>query len=423
MPIAKRSRRTALLVAVNLVVICAMVELGTRFAYPVVRPDAFTWQELRTELLHPDLAESVITMDATQTPADAPVPVLHPFLGYVYQPGSSVPLRSGDPLSYSDFGFYGDSPSIGRNDDEVVVAISGGSVAASLWHHEAEYIRKRFAAAPEFDGKRVRVQSFALGGYKQPQMLQLLSYALSLGIQIDVWIELDGFNDAVLPIYENLVTELPLDFPRDWRLLADPAPSPAMARLREGLRNEKRSRERTRERFAVRPLSHVAAWLAFWDILDRRSLARIARTASAINDEARAMRTDITDEEREAAVERSIEIWRNASIQMRRLCAANNIRFIHFIQPNQYVPDSKPFNEEERKIALQKGGYRPAAELAYPRLIAAAKRLSDDGYPVVDLTGIFRDETRTIYRDSCCHLNSLGNDLMAVAILKEVLPE
>jgi len=32
-------------------------------------------------------------------------------------------------------------------------------------------------------------------------------------------------------------------------------------------------------------------------------------------------------------------VWKRCSIQMHKFCAANGIRYFHFLQPNQYVRD------------------------------------------------------------------------------------
>jgi len=53
--------------------------------------------------------------------------------------------------------------------------------------------------------------------------------------------------------------------------------------------------------------------------------------------------------------------------------------------------------------------------------VKAGEELRAQGFPVFDLTTIFKDEPRTIYRDTCCHVNELGNELMAKRIAQAVL--
>jgi hypothetical protein len=54
-------------------------------------------------------------------------------------------------------------------------------------------------------------------------------------------------------------------------------------------------------------------------------------------------------------------------------------------------------------------------------LKAAAQDLHHSGVPSVDLTGIFASTKETVYKDNCCHLNGLGNQIMADAIVSSVV--
>jgi hypothetical protein len=53
-------------------------------------------------------------------------------------------------------------------------------------------------------------------------------------------------------------------------------------------------------------------------------------------------------------------------------------------------------------------------------LRAAAHDMHARGLPVYDLTGVFRNTVRTVYRDACCHINELGNRIMAKEILATI---
>lgn len=109
-------------------------------------------------------------------------------------------------------------------------------------------------------------------------------------------------------------------------------------------------------------------------------------------------------------------LWERSSVQMAHLCAANGIEYYHFLQPNQYYEGSKSLSPHEKDFAVAHGGYARFAQKGYPVLVAAGASLLESGVPFYDLTGIFANETRTVYIDSCCHVNQLGNDLLAEAI-------
>jgi hypothetical protein len=118
----------------------------------------------------------------------------------------------------------------------------------------------------------------------------------------------------------------------------------------------------------------------------------------------------------------SSAMWTRASIQMQRICDANNIVYLHFLQPSQYYEDSKPLNEEEYRQAYEASGLRSeSAALGYPLLIEAGKKLRSEEVAFYDLTLLFKRESRTIYSDTCCHFTDLGKTLLAKHIATVVM--
>ena len=106
---------------------------------------------------------------------------------------------------------------------------------------------------------------------------------------------------------------------------------------------------------------------------------------------------------------------------MDRLARANETPYFHFLQPNQYVPDSKRMNAEERALAFRPNfRRRPDVERGYPLLQQAARRLLSGGVRVTDLTAIFSDVSEPIYRDYCCHVNARANEILAREIADRI---
>jgi lysophospholipase L1-like esterase len=102
---------------------------------------------------------------------------------------------------------------------------------------------------------------------------------------------------------------------------------------------------------------------------------------------------------------------------MHQLCAARGIPYHHFLQPNQYVPGSKPLTLEERtRFTRDDHPYRQAVLDGYPELRKAGEELRRSGVAFHDLTDLFADEERTVYGDDCCHLNAYGNRRLAEAV-------
>ena len=67
-----------------------------------------------------------------------------------------------------------------------------------------------------FKDKKISVVRVALGGYKQPQQLIALNYLLTLGAHFDIVVNIDGFNDIVIPVTSNLSKGVFPFFPSHW---------------------------------------------------------------------------------------------------------------------------------------------------------------------------------------------------------------
>ena len=113
----------------------------------------------------------------------------------------------------------------------------------------------------------------------------------------------------------------------------------------------------------------------------------------------------------------AIAIWKRGSLLLQRLCAANGIRYFHFLQPNQYVPGSKKMSEEELKTVYQpQGEWGRAVARSYPLLIQEGQALIREGVFFEDLTKLFVADKETLYIDNCCHFNQKGNEQLAKAV-------
>jgi hypothetical protein len=99
------------------------------------------------------------------------------------------------------------------------------------------------------------------------------------------------------------------------------------------------------------------------------------------------------------------------------MAAANGIRYFHFLQPNQYVPDSKPLTDDERRTAYAHDHpYAMFVRKGYPYLREEGRRLKPAGVEYTDLTAMFSTARETLYTDICCHLNKDGNARLGAAI-------
>jgi len=89
-------------------------------------------------------------------------------------------------------------------------------------------------------------------------------------------------------------------------------------------------------------------------------------------------------------------------------------------QPNQYLKNSKPFSELEKQVAVDPSLVENTRKMMI-LLKAATQDLRRSDFPIVDLTAIFSDTDETVYKDICCHLNDVDNQIMADAIVSNIM--
>lgn len=356
-----------------------------------------------------------------------PIPkAIHPFIGYVSDP-HRLPKGMAEGMNprTRDLGFPNRHDLIRAPDEgEFVVAVTGGSVAWDVAHRSERAIAEVLEASPALAGKRVIVLSLAGSGFKQPQQLMSLSYFLMLGARFDAVVNLDGFNDVALaPIELQPVKALPF-YPRAWYHLTVGLGAEERTRMGEvsWLRTR---RSRTAGAFDRRPWRYSLLAGFLWTVIDRRSAAKIGAAEEGLRTVAEGPNYQATGPRypyRSADLIGDLVLaWERSSRQMHHLCRGLGIEYVHALQPNQYLPDSKPIGEEERAVALSaRHLWRDTIRYAYPRLAAAGAGLRDEGVEFVDLTRLFRDHPEPLYRDNCCHLNQQGNDLLGAAVAARV---
>ena len=120
-------------------------------------------------------------------------------------------------------------------------------------------------------------------------------------------------------------------------------------------------------------------------------------------------------------IQKRIAIWKKYTIledDLVRKRAGTPIFF--FLQPNQYLKNSKPFSEQEKRVAVETSWIEGIHERIM-LLKVAAQNLRRSEVPMFDLTGIFSNTEETVYIDFCCHLNDLGNQIMADAVVSNLI--
>ncbi len=352
-----------------------------------------------------------ITDGTTEDTTDGPsgrsgesTEVIHPYLGFVLDPE-----RTAD-VSFLGFPEADDNP-FAHEPGVLNIAIFGGSFAEGVGRFGEDVLVERLAE----HGLRARVLTVAMGGYKQPQQLIALAYLLSHGAQLDVVVNLDGFNEVALPEAENLPREVSPFYPRNWyqRTLE--------VKDRETLRRIGKIvwMQDLRRAWAA-GFQKLPGWSALvnglWRSVDRVWLARIYRENERIRAPETSGSTDfrsvgptLGSRRPNVLYQRIADHWASCSVQMKALCDAHGIAYIHLLQPNQYLEGSKALTAQELRVAFREDHpYRAGVVQGYPLLLEAGKKLRRRGVDFYDLTQVFSRTSRTLYKDDCCHPNQEG---------------
>jgi hypothetical protein len=448
--LARRTLRVRLLAfAVGSVLFVVVLELasfilfyaaaGRRFSYEAIaREQAFeitSWTPPPPRASPPPAQTMAAPPPTTKTPADPGRPertpvglVPHPFMGFVYDPEDPrlLAAQGRGALPLTEHGFF-DLPAPPGAGEELSVAVFGGSVAAYFWFEAREALTRVLQADPRLRNRRVYVRSFALGGFKQPQMLGALTYLMALGERFDVVVELDGFNDVALTYFASRHKDMFPAYPRDWDGLVAQAADLERQRTIGKVAFLQEWRARVARPFARRPFSWSVTAGLVWKTFDRFFGGQLARAREELMISAGGtryrergpVRRYGSDEERLADIAR---LWGRSSLQMSRLCAGAGTRYYHFLQPNQYVPGSKPMSEAEKAVAfMDNHPYRSAIGVGYPLLRAEGARLRELGVDFHDLSALYADVAEPLYIDECCHVNARGNALMGEAVGKAIV--
>ena len=356
---------------------------------------------------------------------------LHPYVGWSLNPETHAAWTVGDrSLLVNRWGFLGDETEVvKRRADRVVIGITGGSVATDVSIQGEETFKRVLSEDSQFAGKEIQIVRISLPGFKQPQQLMALNFFLAMGFEFDAVVNLDGYNEAALTTCENFEAGVALIYPRAWHQRMQNVVDPRDYAVAEKLLMYRGERQRLAQRMLESPLHWSAARNLIWQVRDNWVHSRILQLGLELKD--RKLRSgrgfaadgpaidDLTEDQLDAEV---VTLWERSSRQLYHLCTANGIRYIHCLQPNQYLEGSKPLSEMESTRFHAPGQCMgQSVNRLYPKMIAAGADMRTDGIAFHDLTQIFSDIPETLYSDVFCHLNDHGNQMLAEAVATAVI--
>jgi hypothetical protein len=407
--------RLALLIA--LVPVIELISwIGLRSAIPHVTLDAL--REEQTQL-----ANSAVAFDERPE-------VVHPYMGWILNPQTSPQVEVGDQKEpVNGMGFADVGPTLRkRATGHFLLGITGGSVAQQFGFRGAEALKRRLAQSSRFQGVTVDIVRLSFAGFKQPQQLMTLNYLLALGGQLDALVNIDGFNEVALPTCENQ-DDIFAAYPRLWNTLTLSLIDPRQSALAYRLLELRALRQEASRAMLDSPLRLSPTRNLLWKIRDRYLAYKlIALGREVFEKEKREGRSfAIAGPPQLYRGDKAMfpylaELWANCSRQLDALCRANGIAYVHVLQPNQYVPDSKPLGPKERTVAISdEQCYGLGVRRGYPELRREGEKLRAEGVDFHDLTRLFAAFADPIYVDNCCHYNQQGNDLLAEAVAEALL--
>ncbi|HEB52493.1 MAG TPA: hypothetical protein ENI87_04465, partial [bacterium] len=413
---ARRMRRRRLFVFILLLFVWGVFELLGFAAWTITTGRLFSWSDA-SEQRRLAIAESggdvELDQDLLVRGAVRHGSMLHPFLGFVHAP----PQQPDPPLPVTAFGFHGErEPVQKRAADRYLVGVTGGSVALHFTLYGRDAFIKALQRSPQLRGREIEVIALALGGYKQPQQLLAVQLISALGGEFDCIVNLDGFNEVAL-VNENVPMGVPGWYPRSWNNLATSVPDP------EQLRRIGQLGVMTDERRSAAEAAGFWWWSPLWqfvwswrdrDLKNRIDALRVAAEQAARSLPPAAIGPGTGGKSLAEARREMVDVWRRCSEQLAAHCNAHGIAYLHFLQPNQYVPGSKPILPAEAKVAIDpEHPWREGVLDGYPLLQAAGVELKLSGVDFTDLTPVFAGIEEPLYFDTCCHFGRRGHAIVA----------
>lgn len=397
-------------------VILALIEFSPYAFAPVILKKSFSRKELRNELeQYSGIKNETDSVSAEKKDKYLGEHVIHPYLGFV-----------NDPLEiHNRFGFLGSDPLVKESQDTIHICLLGGSVAKQLYQFSGDYLKNQLKKYPEYRNKEINLILIALGGFKQPQQLLALNYFISLGAEYDIVINLDGFNEMVLPFSDNLAFNIHPSFPRHWSIYSRKHINPKTQMLLYEQSQLKEKEYNLRKVFNRSFLKYSNMGLLFWKVLDNKKKNKIVEIDQHLRKEIQNSLTTFQStgppyhfKDTLKYFSEQAELWEMSSKQMNALGNAFDFNYYHFLQPNQYFDGSKKLTKEELKTAYKSGDYdyKTAVRKSYPMLREKGRKMVEENIRFKDLTMIFAKEPGTVYSDICCHFNQYGYNAIADTI-------
>ena len=250
-----------------------------------------------------------------------------------------------------------------------------------------------------FKTNKFKVYNASIGGGKQPQQLFKLYYLYLVNEKFDIVINIDGFNEVALSFSENIQIENNIMYPRNYSRL--------ISTFNSDLSCVKKSNKFTKD-YNLIPIVEI------YKLFQIRK-CHIKSEGSPTEKNSRFSKmSNFVKLEDDIYFNYIKKLWVNASNEIDQFSKIKDFKYIHIIQPNQYLKGSKIISNDELDYLKYEKYGKPISK--YYKDI----KVEDlDVKYKLDLRYIFKDNNMTLYRDYCCHLNNKGIFLMASEIVDQ----
>ena len=413
---------------INLVLLLVFLELGSLGWYFLKHKQIFYTREKRE-----DKSALGVNLEGVRLNQSI-VERFHPFFGFIQNP--SPDFRPG--FKINNYGFISpyDYPFKKFKKNQFVIGIFGGSVASdfSIFQVQNKILPEYLKQVPGLQDKEFVILSFATGGYKQPQQLLILNYFLALGQELDLVVNIDGFNEVALSNLNNK-NQINLAMPSIQHIspLTSLANNSLSVKAMQATIRIKENKTRINE--GLESLQHcsLAACDALTSVYVQNLVNNYRKDIIAFEKERSKKQKDDEESviyinknksilEDSAAFEQMSWNWAKSSIFMHKILSASNVPYFHVLQPNQYYQTKRVFGEAEKRIAFNKDTpYAKAVELGYPAILGKFPNLQKNNINILNGVKVFDKTKDAVYVDSCCHYNKAGEVIFSNYVGSSIL--
>lgn len=424
----KKGQEFLKIALINLALLLVFLELGSLGWYFVKHKQFFYTRE-KTQ----DKSALGINLEGVRLNQSI-VERFHPFFGFIQKP--SADFRPG--FKVNNYGFISpyDYPLKKTKNNQFFIGVFGGSVASdyAIFQVQNQILPKYLKQLPGLKDKEFVILSFATGGYKQPQQLLILNYFLALGQELDMVVNIDGFNEVALANLNNK-NKVDLAMPSIQHIwpLANFANNSLSTKAMEATLRIQDNKTRINQGLSSLQNCSLAACDALISVYLQNLVNNYKtdvinfeqeRTKQQKNDSGSVIyiNTNKSVLQDSLAYEEMAWNWAKSSIFMHKVLSASNVPYFHVLQPNQYYQTKRVFGEAEKQIAFNKETpYAKSVEIGYPALFKKLPNLTKNNINILNAVNVFDRTKDAVYVDSCCHYNQAGEVIFSDYVGRSIL--